>query len=63
MAPPLSRNQAWNQGGLATLFTLASALTVLAIAATAIRFWLNHRRYAALDAEWRQVAPRWTQRA
>lgn len=61
--PPLSADQAWARGGLTAMMVLLLTLALLAGAVAAVHWGLNRRRFADLDAEWRQVSPRWTQRA
>lgn len=61
--PPLSPDQAWVQGGLTTVSVLLLTLAFLGGAVAAVRWRLNRSRLAALDAEWRQVSPRWTRRS
>lgn len=61
--PPLSPGQAWARGLLTAIFTVFAAISLLALGLVVLRWRLNRIRYAELDAEWREVSPRWTQRA
>ncbi|HEY1574825.1 MAG TPA: hypothetical protein VGG05_26075 [Pseudonocardiaceae bacterium] len=58
---PMTRYQAWNHGGMMTMATLVGILAGLATLVLLIHRRLDRARYAAWDAEWRQVAPRWAQ--
>lgn len=61
--PPLSPDQAWARGGLSALFTLFGLAAALTLGVAVLRWRLNGVRYAEWDAEWREIGPRWTQRA
>jgi ABC-type maltose transport system permease subunit len=60
---PLTADQAYLQGVLAGVCTMATVLALLAIAVAIARYRLNGRRLSAWEAEWRQVEPEWTHRA
>lgn len=61
--PPLSPDQAWTRGGFTTICLLFGVFSALALGLLVLRWKLDRARDAELDAEWREVAPRWTRRA
>ncbi len=59
---PLSPDQAWTRGGMTVIATMGGVLALLAAAVAFVHWRLNRKRYAAWDAEWQRIAPRWNQR-
>jgi heme exporter protein D len=59
---PLTADQAWRQGVLAGLGTMAAVAALLALIVLIVRRRLDRVRLAGWAAEWRRVEPRWTQR-
>jgi hypothetical protein len=59
---PLSPDQAWTRGGMTVVASMGGVLALLTAAVAFVHWRLNRKRYAAWDAEWQRIAPRWTQR-
>jgi hypothetical protein len=60
---PLSESQVASLTDLAEFAGVAVLALVVALAGVIARWWLNRRRMAAWDADWRATGPRWTTRA
>ena len=54
---PLSTTQAWGRGVMVGILTMVAAATLCTALACAFRWRLNRIRYAAWEAEWRQIDP------
>lgn len=61
LVEPMGRDQAWARGGMMTMITLGGILAGLATLVLLVHRRLDRARYAAWDADWRRVAPRWAQ--
>jgi hypothetical protein len=61
--PPMNDSQVASQTDLARVAGVAGLAMVVALAGVLSRWWLNRRRMAAWDADWRATGPRWTTRA
>jgi len=61
--PPMAQAQVTSLTELATVAGAAALALVVAAAGVLARWWLNRRRIAAWDADWRVTGPRWTTRA
>lgn len=61
--PPMAQAQVTSLTELATVAGAAVLALAVAAAGALARWWLNRRRMAAWDADWRATGPRWTTRA
>lgn len=61
--PPMSESQVASLTELARVAGVAGLAMVVALVGVVARWWLNARRMAAWDADWRATGPRWTTRA
>ncbi len=61
--PPMAESQVASLTELARVAGVAGLAVVLTMAGVVARWWLNRRRIAAWDADWRSTGPRWTTRA
>jgi hypothetical protein len=61
--PPMAQAQVTSLTELATVAGAAALALVVGVAGVLARWWLNRRRMAAWDADWRVTGPRWTTRA
>ena len=57
VSAPLTTEQAWGRGVLAAVAAMAVAVAFLVTVVALIRRRLNRVRYAAWEAEWRQIDP------
>lgn len=57
VSAPLSPSQAWGRGALAVVMAMAAVIALLAALVGLARWWLDRIRFAAWDAEWRQIDP------
>lgn len=60
---PLSESQVASLTDLARVAGAAVLALVVTLAGLLTRWWINRRRMAAWDADWRATGPRWTTRA
>jgi hypothetical protein len=60
---PLTSSQVASLARLAEIAVVAGLAMVLTAAGALARWWLNRRRLAGWDADWRATEPRWTTRA
>jgi hypothetical protein len=61
--PPMGETQVQSLTELARVAGVAGLAIVVALSGVLARWWLNRRRLAAWDADWRATGPRWTTRA
>ena len=60
---PLAESQVASLTDLARVAGAASLTMAVILAGLLARWWINRRRMAAWDADWRATGPRWTTRA
>lgn len=61
--PPMAQAQVNSLTDFAAVAGVAVVALVVTVAGVLARWWLNRRRMAAWDADWRVTGPRWTTRA
>ena len=60
--PPMAESQVASLTDLAEFAGVAVLALIVTVAGVFARWWLNRRRMAAWDADWRATGPRWTTR-
>jgi hypothetical protein len=60
--PPMAESQVASLTDLAEFAGVAALALIVSVAGVIARWWLNRRRLAAWDADWRATGPRWTTR-
>jgi hypothetical protein len=61
--PPMAESQVASLTDLAEFAGVAALALIVAVTGVIARWWLDRRRMAAWDADWRATGPRWTTRA
>jgi hypothetical protein len=60
---PIAESQVTSLTDLAAVAGVTALAMLVSLAGVLARWWLNRRRIAAWDADWRSTGPRWTTRA